>query len=101
MIIYDQIDNHVTKNAFMTPICNNLDGVILSLQACMNLGIVGPEFPQLALKSDATSTRLLEEKLEDTKNKLEEKTKMLEEVTKKLEDVTKKLMEKEEKAEGI
>ena len=80
----------------MTPICNNLDGVILSLQACMNLGIVGPEFPQLALKSDATPTRRLEEELEDTRNKLEEKTKMVEEMSKKMEEVIKKLKEKGE-----
>ena len=63
-------------------------------QACKNLGIISPEFPQLALKKDATATRLLEEQLKDMKNKLEEKTKMLEEVSKKLEEVTKKLKEK-------
>ena len=85
----------------MTPICNNLDGVILSLQACMNLGIVGPEFPQLALKSDAPAARLLEEELQDTKKKLEEKTKMLEEMSGKMEEVIKKLKEKEEKGEEI
>ena len=85
----------------MTPICNNLDGVILSLQACMNLGIVGPEFPQLALKSDATASKLLEEELQDTKKKLEEKTKMLEEMSGKMAEVMKKLKEKEEKGEEI
>ena len=68
----------------MTPICNNLDGVLLSLKACQNLGIVGPDFPQLA-KKDASATTL-----EDVSKKLEEVSKMLEEAMK-------KLKEKEEK----